>query len=265
MRVESGGSLGDEVALTGALRAYRATFPSERIALTVRHPEVFETLSWLEAAEDNGAVYRLRLGGDRYDREHLVIDYGGQMGVNVFDTKPEIALGAYELASGAGVVAAYAGRSKTLTIDTWAGWPSRRYSRWEAVVDYLLTLAPDLCVIEVGASVPDCDGRTRGDVRLRRASAQLVDLFSVRETASIIAWSNLYVGSDSGLAHVAAAVGTPQVVLYGPKPWWTRAYSTTCWVVPEYACECDEHCSRGCVDSIPPLRVASAIAARLGL
>jgi len=56
-------------------------------------------------------------------------------------------------------------------------------------------------------------------------------LFDLRlmETATLIERSVLFIGSDSGLAHVAAACGTPLIALYGPqdprrfKPWSTRA------------------------------------------
>ena len=36
------------------------------------------------------------------------------------------------------------------------------------------------------------------------------------EAAAVLALCDLYVGSDSGLAHLAAAVGTPPVTLFGP-------------------------------------------------
>jgi heptosyltransferase-2 len=64
-------------------------------------------------------------------------------------------------------------------------------------------------------------------VRDRRAHF----LFDLRliETATLIERSVLFLGSDSGIAHVAAACGTPQITLFGPqdprrfKPWSNRA------------------------------------------
>ncbi len=43
-----------------------------------------------------------------------------------------------------------------------------------------------------------------------------VDRLSLRETAELLASGGLVVANDSGLAHVAAAVGTPTLMLFGP-------------------------------------------------
>ncbi|MET3159984.1 glycosyltransferase family 9 protein [Bradyrhizobium diazoefficiens] len=44
----------------------------------------------------------------------------------------------------------------------------------------------------------------------------LVGKLSLRETASVMAAAGAVVANDSGLGHVAAAVGTPTVLLFGP-------------------------------------------------
>jgi ADP-heptose:LPS heptosyltransferase len=43
-----------------------------------------------------------------------------------------------------------------------------------------------------------------------------VDRLSLRETAELIASAGLLVGNDCGLAHVAAAVGVPTLMIFGP-------------------------------------------------
>jgi ADP-heptose:LPS heptosyltransferase len=45
-----------------------------------------------------------------------------------------------------------------------------------------------------------------------------IDRLSLRETAEVLASAAVAVGNDSGLSHVAAAVGTPTVMLFGPTP-----------------------------------------------
>jgi ADP-heptose:LPS heptosyltransferase len=45
-----------------------------------------------------------------------------------------------------------------------------------------------------------------------------VGALTLRETAELLASVGAVVGNDSGLAHVAAAVGTPTVMLFGPTP-----------------------------------------------
>jgi hypothetical protein len=46
----------------------------------------------------------------------------------------------------------------------------------------------------------------------------LVDKLTLRRTAEVIAASGAFVGNDSGLSHIAAAVGTPTIMIFGPTP-----------------------------------------------
>lgn len=46
----------------------------------------------------------------------------------------------------------------------------------------------------------------------------LAGRLSLRETAELMAAAGVVVGNDSGLSHIAAAVGTPTVMLFGPTP-----------------------------------------------
>jgi ADP-heptose:LPS heptosyltransferase len=41
---------------------------------------------------------------------------------------------------------------------------------------------------------------------------------SLRQTAELIAAATIVIGNDSGLTHIAAAVGTPTLMLFGPTP-----------------------------------------------
>jgi heptosyltransferase-1 len=45
-----------------------------------------------------------------------------------------------------------------------------------------------------------------------------IDRLSLRETAALLASCGAVVANDSGLAHVAAAVGAPVVMIFGPTP-----------------------------------------------
>lgn len=45
-----------------------------------------------------------------------------------------------------------------------------------------------------------------------------IDTLTLRETAELFAAAGAVVGNDSGLSHIAAAVGTPTVMLFGPTP-----------------------------------------------
>jgi ADP-heptose:LPS heptosyltransferase len=45
----------------------------------------------------------------------------------------------------------------------------------------------------------------------------LVDQLTLRETAEAMAAAGAVVGNDSGLSHVAGAVGTPTLILFGRR------------------------------------------------
>ena len=53
---------------------------------------------------------------------------------------------------------------------------------------------------------------------LPRHARSFIDQLTLRETAELLAAAGVVVGNDSGLSHMAAAVGTPTVMLFGPTP-----------------------------------------------
>jgi heptosyltransferase-2/heptosyltransferase-3 len=61
-----------------------------------------------------------------------------------------------------------------------------------------------------------------------RGSAVVPEGFDLRELIALVAGSSLFVGNDSGPAHLAAATGSPAVVIYGStnpaqwRPWGTE-------------------------------------------
>jgi heptosyltransferase-2 len=107
----------------------------------------------------------------------------------------------------------------------------------------------------------------------RAASAPLVDLTgrtSLPLLAGILATARVVLSNDSGPMHLAAAVGTPVVALFGStNPSWTAPlgagheilrYPMPC--APCYRRTCP--IGRLCFDGIAPARVWDAVAARLG-
>ncbi len=62
---------------------------------------------------------------------------------------------------------------------------------------------------------------------------------SLKETAAIISLADLFVGNDSAPQHLAAAVGTPVVALFGP----TDPNNFYPWGVPYRIVRCDLSCS----------------------
>ncbi|MFQ5498828.1 MAG: lipopolysaccharide heptosyltransferase II [Candidatus Zixiibacteriota bacterium] len=72
-----------------------------------------------------------------------------------------------------------------------------------------------LSVLLVGSSDDRTEGERLVDLAGGTSVVNLAGKTSLRELAAILAGAQLFVGNDSGPAHLAAAVGTPIVVLSG--------------------------------------------------
>ncbi len=96
--------------------------------------------------------------------------------------------------------------------------------------------------------------------------ASLSDL-SIGELVAVIADAKLFVGNDSGPAHIASAVRTPQVVLFGPasshrwRPWRAPAVMVqnffACNPCAMYTCEAFDEPE--CIRSISVAQVMDAV------
>lgn len=98
---------------------------------------------------------------------------------------------------------------------------------------------------------------------------------SVKEAAAIIKSSRLLVCNDSGLMHIAAAVGTPIVAIYGPTDYRRTAPLSRNSLIIRYDMECSPcirfqgektalHCThRSCMNSITVDEVFAAVSSCL--
>jgi ADP-heptose:LPS heptosyltransferase len=88
--------------------------------------------------------------------------------------------------------------------------PARAWTldKWRALVARLLAAAPEATLLEIG---------TRRLVLAQDGARQrsLCGRLSLLQTAEVIRRASLFVGIDSGPAHLANAVGTPGVILLG--------------------------------------------------
>jgi lipopolysaccharide heptosyltransferase II len=140
-------------------------------------------------------------------------------------------------------------------------WAAENFAR---VVEHLA--ARGLASVAVAAPF---EAKVIEDVRAR-ASAPLAGFTDLRlpELTALAARASVFVGNDSGVAHVAAAVGTPQVVVFGSSNvahWrpWTQAPAEV--VREEMACApcpgyiCAEFGTPECIRRVPVERVNAAI------
>ncbi len=108
-------------------------------------------------------------------------------------------------------------------------WPAERFAALadrlveESGADVLLVGSPE--ELEVSEAVA---------ARMSRKPFVLTGETSLAETVSLLGVADLLVTNDTGPAHIAAAVGCPVVVIFGPtNPLTTRPFSETAVVVRE--------------------------------
>lgn len=108
------------------------------------------------------------------------------------------------------------------------------------------------------------------DALASQASVPMVRLknLSLPEVTAVASRARLFVGNDSGIAHIAAAAGAPCVVVFGSsnrnhwRPWTTRANEVVFEELPCQPCHgyfCAEFEKPECILRVPVARVISAI------
>ncbi|HJZ82466.1 MAG TPA: glycosyltransferase family 9 protein, partial [Pyrinomonadaceae bacterium] len=104
----------------------------------------------------------------------------------------------------------------------------------------------------------------------KKSAAPVVgfDNLSLPEVTALASRARLFIGNDSGIAHIAAAAGAPCVVIFGSsnvkhwRPWTTQPNEV---VLEEMACQpcpgyfCAEFEKPECILRVPVERVVGAI------
>lgn len=168
---------------------------------------------------------------------------------------------------------------KWLAVDIRSGWESRRWpaENFEKTCR-MLKEKWGVKIAEVGKNGWSSMAYFKNG-KLSCCDINFTDRLSLNQTAWVIAKCGFFLGNDSGLAHLAAAVGARSFVLYGPaqaelryhKGFTSAFFDTEC-----YACytkglygepELRKGCPRGhhkCMKKIKPEIVAEAVAAGMG-
>jgi len=122
-------------------------------------------------------------------------------------------------------------------------------------------------IVMTGAPTPEQRAQLKAVQSATKQKLVSISSLSIGELVAVIADSKLFVGNDSGPAHIAAAVKTPLVVMFGPassvrwRPW--RAPSEL--VQNPFACnpcamyKCEAFDEPECIRSISVAQVLDAI------
>ncbi|MGA2781571.1 MAG: glycosyltransferase family 9 protein [Smithella sp.] len=90
---------------------------------------------------------------------------------------------------------------------------------------------------------------------------------TLREVAALLQMSRLHIGVDSAAPHIAAAVGTPTITIYGPSDWrdWAPPGDKNKVVLPDMDCSpcykkgCDGNGRSKCLDNLSVSKVQDSI------
>ncbi|MGE5549981.1 MAG: glycosyltransferase family 9 protein [Bacteroidota bacterium] len=152
-------------------------------------------------------------------------------------------------------------------------WPVDRFARLAEIL-----MGRGLGVVVVGGP-EDSELASLMDKQMRARAVTVVGKMRIRETAALLARCQLFVGNDSAPLHMAAAVNTPSIGLFGPtSPAQYSPYGTghvvICKSLPCSPCfrflgglgQYLPRCTRPqCMEAIGVDEVASAVLARLGM
>ncbi len=142
-------------------------------------------------------------------------------------------------------------------------WMPERYA---AIAERLC--ARGLQVVLTGAPTSEQIAQVESVQAATSQTLAVLTSLSIGELLAVIAEAKVFVGNDSGPAHIAAAVRTPLVVLFGPassvrwRPWAARH---TELVQNDFACNpcamytCTEYAEPECIRSITVEQVSKAI------
>lgn len=170
-------------------------------------------LAYLVLASD-----RLVLGKGRR-REHRVEELGRLVGLGDAPPAPRIWIGPEERSLAARLVP---GGTPVLALGPAANWRAKtwRAERFAELARRLTRSGPlaDARVAVLGAAGEEAAVRPVLDSLPAERRIDLVGRVDPLEAAACLARCRLFVGNDSGLMHVAAAVGMPTVGLFGPSP-----------------------------------------------
>ena len=166
------------------------------------------------------------------------------------------------------VVAAHGARKFAL-INPGAAWPNKRWppAQFGEVAAFLREVRGLSSVVLWG---PGEEALAQAVVDASGGAARLAPPTAIADVVALSREAALVVSGDTGPLHIAAAVGTPVVAVFGPTdpqrngPW--SASDVTVSRFESCACHYDRQCSQAawCLDGVTVAEVTAAIQQRLG-
>jgi len=206
--VETRWRLGDEIMAIPIYEGLKRQYPSARITVWCNYPDLLIGNPFVDTI-CAGREDARGISCDRYvllrgaPRDVLRLDYyAACAGIPTPSSNPRLYYDDWD----APVVREARGNlGDFIAVCTGASWPTKRWpiGHWQELCRYLERSGNG--VVQVG----------KNDESIG-AGLSLLDRTAIRETACVLRAAGLLVCCDSGLMHLALAVGTPVVALFGP-------------------------------------------------
>lgn len=125
-----------------------------------------------------------------------------------------------------------------VTLNPFSRWSYKEWAceKWEHVINWLWNDF-GLATVIVGSKEEKERAKELSD-RCAAAAHNLAGKTNLAELAGLLSLSYLHIGVDSAAPHIAAAVGTRTITIYGPSDWrdWATVGDQHCVISPDMDC-----------------------------
>ncbi len=253
--------MGDVLLCTPAIRELKRVNPNCHIrfftdfAPLLRGLPYIDELYPIQDAPQN--VRQMGYEGYTPPRGHLAKIIGDQLGVEVTDVRPDCVVDAALAYEYQRLLQSFP-RPHVLILRRASKWTPNKdwpHENWNVVVDQVTAFGT---AIEIGSVAGEVAQVTGSYVDLREKT-------TLEQMAALISVADLYIGPVSGPMHIAAATGTPSVVIYGgyENPVGYKGYERQISLYSDLSCApCwrADACpyARKCLTMIEPARVLAS-------
>jgi heptosyltransferase-3 len=162
------------------------------------------------------------------------------IGIDTEDSVPRLSISATADERVRGLLAAEGLEegARWVTINPFSRWKYKEwgYDKWVSVIDWLREEHGIRSVLVGSGEETEAAAAIAG--KCRRRAVSVAGRTTLGELASLLSRSSLHLGVDSAAPHIAFAVGTPTVTIFGPSDWraWTVPDGTHRTVTPALPC-----------------------------
>ncbi len=160
-----------------------------------------------------------------------------------------------------------AAKNGWVSINPFSRWSYKEWGmdKWQ-YLSHLIWQKYEMPIVICGSA----EERERAERLVKRSQSPVYSLagkISLREMPGLLKLSRLHIGVDSAAPHIAAAVGTPTVTIYGPSDWrdWAPPGEKNKVVFPDMDCSpcykkgCDGNGRSLCLEQIDVNQVLKVV------